>query len=550
MGKYSEGGRTMKKIFYNANIITVESDDPLERSQVMIVEDDKILDLGDDDLLHKYSEIIERVDMKGRTIVPGFYDAHGHFSIYCETLNKVNLSSPPVGTIKSIKDLQRKLEDKVKETPAGEWIYGYGLDESLLEEKRYPTKNELDAVTTEHPIWITHTSLHAGVANSLAFEYVGVKKNTCNPTGGLFEKDAVSGQLTGLCEEKAMNYFGGMNLDMSIDERCQASLKGQQDYLKTGTTTACDGLIEDINIVHAYKKMIANDEFKLRIIINPSYEIFDNESMETIENNSHLTIGGVKVITEGSIQIYTAFLKEPYLYTGEREKNFRGYARLTQSEIEAIIDKVNRSGRQCIIHANGDETIETVINAIYKAQKNELHQDLRHTIMHCQLVTEEQLDKMKELEIVPSFFVLHVYYWGDRHLKVFLGKERAERIDPCNSAVKRRMPFSIHCDTPVVPNTPLFSMHTAVNRETFSGRILGEAQCISPYEALKAITKYAAYQNKEDHLKGSLAQGKYADFVVLDTDPLKCAKNEIKNIQVLATYIGGSCVYEQKVTIK
>lgn len=532
-------------IYVNGTIITVDSNNRI--AQALAVKDDKILAVGSNEqILSLANPDTKVVDLAGKTMIPGFYDAHGHFSNTGESLLKVDLTSPPVGKRKCIADYIAALRKKAQETPLGEWIFGYGYDDTLIDEMRQPTKYDLDQVSTEHPIWITHVSGHMGVANSKALEIAEITRNTIAPEGGVISKDTATGEPNGLLEERAMWLLGNLNVDLPQEQRFNLFVQTSKLYAEAGVTTATDGLVESVQLINDYKKGAEEKKLGIRVLINPTYDIAEAAQKINLRNGM-LTMGGVKMIFDGSIQVYTAYLSKPYYKTGKYAADHRGYCSINQERLSAYVKKVHNAGLQCVIHGNGDAAIDEILQAYQAAQEENPRLDSRHLIIHCQTAREDQLDKIKALGVIPSFFALHTYYWGDRHRDTFLGPERALRIDPCKSAADRGIPFTIHCDTPVVPQNPLLSMYAAVNRISYKGNVIGEEQRVTPLEALKAVTIYSAYQNFEEDSKGSLEPGKLADLVILEQSPLHCAPENIKDIRVLETIVGGETVYRASV---
>ena len=248
------------------------------------------------------------------------------------------------------------------------------------------------------------------------------------------------------------------------------------------------------------------------------------------------------MLHDGSIQAFTAYVGAPYADT-RRAAHPYGYAQRDRSELAEMIGSLHRRGFQVAIHANGDRAIDDALYAFERAQNQWSRDDARHRIEHCQMARDDQLDAMKSLGVSPSFFIGHVYYFGERHRTVFLGEERARRLNPLRSAHERGIPFTLHEDTPVTPVNPLLSVWAAVNRLTKDGNVLGEEQRITPHAALRAVTLDAAWQNHEEDVKGSIEEGKLADFVVLSDDPLTVSPVAIRDIRVERTIVGGETVY-------
>jgi hypothetical protein len=275
-------------------------------------------------------------------------------------------------------------------------------------------------------------------------------------------------------------------------------------------------------------------------IIEELYNHIHAMGLGTGFGSEYLKIGSVKLLQDGSIQGLTGALSEPY----HNKPDFRGELILPQETLDGLVEKYHGEGFQIAVHANGDRAIESVLDAIEKAQKLHPRDDHRHMIIHCQTATHDQIRRMKRLGIVPSYFVNHVYYWGDRHVSIFLGPERAKRISPLASSLKEGLIFTLHSDLPVTPVDPLFSIHCAVNRITREGKVLGPDERISPMEALKTYSTHAAYCSFEEHIKGSIEVGKLADFTVLSDNPLTVSPDKIKDIDVIKTVVGGQMVYD------
>ena len=443
-------------------------------------------------------------------------------------------------------DVLTLIKEKAKKTPKGEWIIAYGYDDTGLEDGRHLTRSDLDAISTEHPVFVFHISSHMGYINSFAIKQLGITKDS-SIEGGEYAKDA-QGEPSGFLVECA--YFEAQKVlpIPSLGEMVDFLKNGIADYNKCGITTFFDGGIgfggTGPICVKALLNLERKDELNAR-----AYLQFLGDDMEMLANyglfdfgSDYVKLGGLKFFTDGSIQILTAALSKDY----HTRPNHKGNLLCSVEEIESTIEKYHSMNIQIAVHTNGDAAVEAALIAFEKAFEKNPRTDLSHMLIHAQMASENHLDRMKAIGIFPSFFAKHIEVWGDRHANIFLGPERTARLNPAGSAMRRNMPFGLHVDTPVLPVTALEAMHTAVNRISTGGNLYGEDQRISPLEALKAYTIYPARCCNTRSDRGSIAIGKHADFVLLDQDLLNINHLEIKNIKVLKTICGGRTVYEDE----
>jgi predicted amidohydrolase YtcJ len=540
-------------IYVNAQIITMEPNCP--SAQALATSKSRIVDIGEQDRIFSLAGKKTKIfDLEGRTILPGFIDAHSHFlyaGLYDVFL--VNLKSPPLGSIKNIDDLVVKLREVAISTPEPNWIIGYGYDDTLLEEKRHPNAKDLERASATHPIYIRHVSGHLAVMNSIALKLTGIDKTTHDPFGGRIQRDEQTAEPTGILNgEPAMHLAEGKLPKWDEKHWLKAVDRASKMYAAKGITTAQEG---DAQPGDLRTLLLGHDNGLLTIRVQ-LYLNWDNTeelanypspiSGTAITEDRMLSVGGVKMYQDGSLQGYSGYLSNPYhkqLYPQKEGARYRGWPRNSRTELNAKIEKAHREGWQIAIHANGDQAIQDVVDAFENAQQRYPRYDARHIIIHCQTVREDQLNKMQALGIIPSFFVTHTYFWGDRHWDIFLGPERTRRLNPCRSAMIRKMPFTCHNDTYVTPIDPLFSVWSAVNRISEQGRVIGQEFRVPVIEALRSVTSYAAYQNHEEQFKGTLTQGKFADMTILEDNPLKVDPIAIKDIGVSATIVGDKIVY-------
>lgn len=529
-----------EQAYINARILTMDENDSI--AEAMYIKEDRIVAVGSNSDIEKLLDDKSKArDMQGKVIMPGVIDAHGHFPGSGLAAVAADLNSPPIGNVKTIADALALLRTQAENSPKGSWVYAYGFDDTQVAEQRFLTRLELDSVSTEHNIFVSHVSGHMGIANSMAFESVGYDNTTKPPVGG-FIAHSEDGQLAGLVEENAQYPLVMKALDFGITQFYDMSRYASEEYLRQGVTSTQVGL--------ANKKFIQGVStfgqlgiYPQRVVMWPDLEaaqaIRKGElSVNNIESE-RVKLGALKLITDGSIQGYTGFLGHPYHVQAEgKDLNYRGYPTMKRDELFATVADFHKDGWQIALHGNGDAAIDLIIEAYRQAQKKHPRDDARPIIIHAQMTRDDQLDQFAELGMTPSFFNSHVYYWGDRHKSLFMGPKRAARISPMAGAKARGIPFTLHLDTPIVPMTPFLAAWSAVSRETAGGDVLGPEQAISPTDALRAITIDAAWQIFEEKDRGSIEAGKLADFIVLDRDPLSDVES-LRNVQVTETFIGG-----------
>lgn len=535
---------SVESVYVNGTVITMDSDDNVGKA--IAVGNGRIIATGSNQqILALAGEGAKVIDLSGKVVLPGLYAAHDHLpGAGTAALFKVDLNSPPIGRIRNMAELVAALQEKAANTPEGEWVVGRGYDDTLLAEKRHPTRDDMDKVSTEHPVWIQHTSGHLGVANSLALDKAKITKDTPDPAGGVICRDARTGELTGVFEEcgSKVNRLIPALTPEQIDEAVGWCSK---HYVSKGVTTTVvaggnKGKISDL------KRGLEKGLLDLRVVSMTSMSDAEacREILSDVDPN-RLKVTAVKMFHDGSNQGYTGYFTEPYYTPYKGDSNYRGYPRRSREALFTLVNKAHRAGYQIAIHGNGDAAIDDIIHAFGQAQKEYPRTDARHRIEHCQMAREDQLDAMKAIGITPSFFVGHVYYWGDRHRDIFMGPRRAARISPLRSSVTRGIRFTVHDDTPVTPVNPLQLVWAGVNRLTKSNRVLGPHQRVNVREALRAVTIDAAWQNFEENIKGSIEKGKLADFVILAENPLTVRRATIKDIAVIETVVGGRTVYRR-----
>lgn len=533
-----------KKIYYNADVITMNPDAP-EASAFGIL-GDRLAMVGTEEQIRSWAgSNAEQFDLKGKTVVPGFLETHNHLSWYSARLEQVDCSPSITRTIEEVK---AAIKNKADQTGPGEWIIAHSYDDTLIEDNRHITRYELDEAAPDNPVFLFHASGHLGYANSWLLDRAGIGPDTPQPDGGEIRKDE-DGIPTGLLLEPGAMLLVMKDMPKYTVDHLKDLLKQGVAYAQShGVTGVHDAAIGGTGpgpeVVQAYRELADEGLIGCRVYMTIMYYVFDsfqNLGLGSGFGDEWVKIGSVKLLQDGSIQGWTAALTEPYF--DRKEDGFTGHFIMPQEEMDALVEKYHRAGFQVAIHTNGDRAIDSVLLAVERAQEKHYRPDPRHMLIHAQTARPDQIDRMLKAGVIPSYFVNHVYYWGDRHASTFLGPERAARISPLKTSLDAGLKFTLHSDLPITPISPIESIHNAVNRKTRNGQILGPEERISPLDALKAFTTWGAYSSFEEDLKGSLEPGKLADFVVLSDNPLKVEPENIKDIKVLETVIGGQTSY-------
>ena len=538
-------------VIVGENIISMEAD--AEEISGVAIRGEDIVHVGTADSVASMIGPDTRVIKLGsRTLIPGLIDSHGHFTATARLNDFVNLSSPPVGTAESIDDIVDLLSDRilVEEVPVGEWVVGYGYDDSLLAENQHPTRDDLDRVSTEHPIVLLHVSGHLSAANSLALQLSEITADTKDPKGGVIRRRAGSREPNGVLEETASSRVVYARIGAIEEQRFVELLRETATaYAGNGITTAQDGAISlpDLALM---REMATAEPFAIDIGTYPFVTMLDDDRFAALtpdqEYQGGIRLVGVKFSLDGSPQGRTAWLTEPYTEGPPgADSDYVAYGTMEPSlYMEKVSALINRSV-PVLVHANGDAAMDLMLDGIDAAIQESPTTDHRSVIIHAQLMREDQVKRAAELNVIPSYFSAHTFFWGDWHRKSF-GDDRAQNISPTRWARDYGVQFTVHNDAPVVPPDMMRLLWATVNRETRSGHIIGPEQRLSVIEALHALTLGGAYQFFEEDRKGSIREGKQADLVILDANPLSVDVGDLKDLQVIETFSRGRSVYRKK----
>jgi predicted amidohydrolase YtcJ len=543
-------------IYYNGDIITMEGDSA-KYAEAIALKEGKIVFVGSRNEAEKFKgDSTKDIDLEGKTMLPAFLDAHGHFYNVGFTAAIANVLPPPDGPAQDVSSIIAKVKDwtgsedgKLIVQKFG-WIMGNGYDDSQLKEKDHPKATDLDKISTELPVIVFHQSGHLAAINTKAMQMLGLSKSTKNPAGGTYRRNS-DGSPNGVLEENAMYgvlfpILGKADAEMA-DKFIQ---KGQEEYAKKGYLTAQDGRTT-IEQMAALKSAADRGKFYIDVVSYPDIvlgtENMNGEYYSTAHSyKNKYRIGGVKLTLDGSPQGKTAWLTQPYHVPPAGQKaGYKGAGVMADSNANAYVAEAFKNKWQILCHTNGDAAIDQYLKAIDLAEKKYGYPDPRAVLIHGQTLRKDQIPELVRLKVFPSLFPMHTYYWGDWHAESVLGHPRADYISPCRDVIDAGLMITSHHDAPVTFPNSMRVLDATVNRVTRTGKILGPDQRITPYEGLKTLTEWAAYQFFEEKSKGTLTAGKLADMVILDKNPLKIEPLELNTIQILESIKEGKTVFKK-----
>lgn len=539
-------------VLLNGKVITVDSSESV--AQAVAIKFGRILGVGSNSQVKPLAgPETKTIDLKGRSVIPGLNDSHCHLSI-AQGLRRAMGAIDAEGA-RSIAEILAKIAEQTKRTPKGEWINVVNVDESKLAEKRLSQKAELDTVAPDHPVMvipvarISSWGAHFSAVNSKAFETAGVTKDTPDPDGGRFDKDPVTGELTGWVHERASRVLqprtGGKGPTL---EHCIEGIRWMAgQYVVSGLTCAYDGDVREPDMMRAFQELANKGELPLRMRLEVWWELLPQlASLGIVQGfgSDMLKIGGIKIKCDGGIIVRTAAVTEPYMH----RPDYYGVLTITREELRRVIMDGYQKGYRFSVHADGDSAINLCLDVLEEAQKTYPRQDPRNRVLHCSIVNPAIIARIKRLGIVPSIFGPWLYYYGKwmGELLPAFGAERLERMFAARSLLDAGIKVSAHSDHLNVPYQPLMGIHALVNRKSADGQPIGMSQKISVMEAIKLYTINAAYHTFEEGELGSIEPGKFADIVVLGKDILTVPTESIIDIPIDMTIVGGKVVYQRE----
>ena len=517
-------------LYFGGPIVTLEEP---RYAQALVERGGRIAYVGDREEAERLAGPgARRVDLEGRALLPAFLDPHSHLLACAYARLQV-----PLGECAGWGEITDRLSRHVQErgVQPGEWVKGTGYDQNALAEGAAPDRFCLDRACPNNPVVIQHASGHAGVFNTLALERLGALNGDCG-----LERDG-QGELTGRGEENPfLDLLGRIPME-GLEDVLRAFQGAQEEYASHGIATAQEGLLQPV-MAPVYREILRRGLLYLDVnaYVPPAdYDRLRGQFAQGVSASpGTFQVAGMKIFLDGSPQGGTAWVREPYAGGG------RGTSTMTDGQVLSAFRQALDRDAQLLAHCNGDRAAEQYLTLLAQAEREAGKQLCRPVMIHAQLLGLDQLERVKALGVIPSFFVAHVYHWGEIHVKNF-GLDRAGRISPAGSALARGIPFTFHQDSPVIPPDMLETIWCACVRRTKAGRVLGAEERIPVEAALRAVTQTAALQYGLERELGTLRPGKRADFVLLSGDPLRTPPEELKKLQVERTIRCGRTIWSR-----
>ncbi len=525
-------------LFHNGTIHTIDSSQP-QAEALLIGDNGRILAVGKlSDVEAAANADTKRIDLAGRTLIPGFNDAHVHIWKMGLLLTRQVVANKAVAP--DIETIIERFADKAETLPKGTWITGRGYNESDLPERRHPTRHDMDGASLDHPIALTRTCGHMIVANTLALQLAGITHDTPNPPGGVIVRD-LNGEATGLLQETAMGLLTRVIPDPSDVEMAEAIKAANQHQLSLGITSATDPLLTPLHL-RVYRQLEAAGELAVRITGLPIRR--PDGGTETLPLPEHfvsdwLRIDTVKFFADGGLSGATAAVSRPYKVT-----NDHGVLRFDLAELTELMFEAHKAGFRIGTHAIGDVAIEQVLSAYEECHRRLPRPDLRHRIEHLGLPNPEHYARCAKLNIIIAPQTVFLPALGTSFRR-YLPDDYLDHCYPIRSMLDAGLTVALSSDAPVVPDdNPILGMKAAVDRLDSLGEPIALDQAITAEEALYAYTMGGAISTGDADNRGSLTVGKWADLAVLSANPLTTPTADLLNVHVEQTYVGGKLVWE------
>lgn len=536
-------------IYRGGPIVTMDGDTP-HTVEAVVARDGRITFAGPEKQARKAAGKDAAVhDLKGATLLPGFIDAHSHFTVATMSAGGIDLRDKAHPAVADIPAVQAVIRDHIASTTAmpGSWTTVWQFDQETLAEKRYITRAELDAVAPDRPLVVLHVSLHGAVANSAALKAAGIDESTPVPPGGMILRDE-AGKLNGVLLEKAMFLMLAKMPQPTPEQKLAALDAAQNAYFAEGYTHAQDGATQPPDVAFLTSPQ-ARERLRIDLALLPFSTGLDGllakPDLKFGTYQGHVKLQGIKFVLDGSVQGRTGFFTRDYKRgSPEGHHPWHGEPIVSEDEFIAQARKVHDRGWQLFVHANGDAAIDMAIRG-FDALGIKAADDRRPIVIHSQFQRRDQLPAYARIGVGPAYFSNHTWYWGDVHRTNFPA-EVVDFISPFRSARAAGLTPSNHSDYSVTPLDTRFMLWTAMARVSPTGVVSGPDERLNAYEALQALTTGPAWQIFEEDRKGRIKAGLLADFVILDKNPLTAAVEDIKSIKVLETVKEGKSVWRAR----
>jgi hypothetical protein len=526
-------------MFSGGTILTMERDTP-EVESVGIIGDRIIAAGSTADVAAALPAGFRRYDLLARTLMPGFNEAHNHMIGFGETLQYIDCGFPAV---RSIADIVVAVRERAASQAPGSWIIGRGYDDNKLEERRHPTRLDLDAATSAHPVIIVNGSGHLSAVNSLALELAGVTRDSADPEGGHFVRDE-RGEPNGVLRETAQQPVRASIPKSTVEDFTRALKLCNDAYVRAGITSSQDAGSDSAGRIRAYQIATARGDLKLRTSMMIRENLLDQiDDLGVMQGfgSDRLRIGPIKMFIDGSLIGRTAAVSVPFLEDPSDDN--LGLTMLAQERLDEYVLHAHRLGYQIAIHAIGDRGIDMVLDAYEKALTEMPRTGHRHRIEHCGICRPDTIDRIARLGVVPVSQPVFIIEYGDGFIR-HLGLDRIQLTYPFRTFLERGIPLVFSSDCPVSAYNPLKSVQAAVTERTGSGQSYALEEAVTVEEALEMFTVTGAFATFEEDVKGAIRPGMLADFAILDEDPRSVEPERLSEISVSATVIGGEFAFE------
>jgi predicted amidohydrolase YtcJ len=529
-----------ERLLLNADVRTMDPAQP--RAAAIVTVGDRIGYVGDAAGARAFAHAgAEEIDLGGAFVIPGFIEAHNHMISFGLGAAQVDARYPGV---RSIAEIKSRLGERAARTPAGQWIVARGYDDNKLDERRHPTRQDLDAVAPEHPVVLINGSGHMAVVNSLALRLAGITGTTEPPQGGHIVLDQAA-EPTGLLQETAQELVRGLIPPPTTADMVEALRLCGERYAAAGITSSHTAGVNSEQEFVAHQRAAFDGVLPLRtyaMIGRLLLPAIDDLGLMTGFGDDRLKIGPIKLFSDGSLIGRTAALFEPFL-DDPRPDNL-GLEMMPQEELDAVVKRAHDAGFQVATHAIGDRAIHMVLTAYERALAGNPRPDHRHRIEHCGILRSELIARLARGRFLPVSQPIFIPEYGDGFLR-HLGRERCQLTYPFRSLLEAGVDLVFSSDCPVSAFEPLKGIQAAVLERTGTGQPYAPAEAISVEEGLRRYTVAGAYAAFEEPSKGTITVGKLADLAVLAHDPAPVPPDRIAEVPVLATIIGGETVYER-----